>query len=72
MNSQFQYFISLVCLLFFVSRGLALDNEKEVRNPFFPHLFDKRFIGHVGLRGFTEKPGRFLNINLGIYVLKLT
>ena len=62
MNGQFQYFISLVCLLLFVSRGLAL--EKEVRNPFFPHLFDKRFIGHVGLRGFTEIPGRFLNINL--------
>ena len=66
MNGQFQYFIFLVCLLFFVSRGLALDDEKEVRNPFFPHLFDKRFIGHVGLRGFTEIPGIFLSINLSM------
>ena len=49
MNSQFRYFISLVFLLFFVSRGLTLDNEKELRNPFFPHLFDKRFIGPLSI-----------------------
>ena len=45
MSSQFQIFIFLVCLLSFVSRGLALDNKKEVQNPFFPKIFYKNFNG---------------------------
>ena len=64
MSSQFQIFIFLVCLLSFVSRGLALDNEKEVQNPFFPHLFEKRF---NGLRQFTDISGRYLDINLSMF-----
>ena len=55
MSSQSQIFIFLVCLLSFVSNGLALDNEKEVQN-----LFDKRF---NGLRQFTAISGRHLDIN---------
>ena len=45
MSSQFQIFIFLVCLLSFVSRGLALKNEREVQNPFFPKIFFKQFNG---------------------------